>query len=144
MNDVKTKLQLPAIGLIIVGALNALSALVLILGRIVSLVKGREPVITDEDRRLGYMFAGIFFPIVSLLSIAASPVIIFGGVQMLRARRYSLAVWAAILALIPLTSVCCIPGIPIGIWALIVLRHPEVRAAFEGYQPQGDNTIRTH
>jgi type IV secretory pathway protease TraF len=134
MNDVRRRLQFPAIGLIIVGALNALSGLVLILGRLVSIVKGPDRVITDEDRRLGYMVAGIFFPIVSLISIAASPIIIFGGIQMLRARRYSIALWAAILALIPLTSVCCIPGIPIGIWALIVLRHPEVRTSFEGYQ----------
>ena len=131
MNDVRRRLQLPAIGLIVVGALNLLSGVVLILGRLVSIVKGRDPVITDEDRRLGYMFAIIFFPIVSLISIAASPIIIFGGIQMLRARRYSIALWAAVLALIPLTSVCCIPGIPIGIWALIVLRNPEVRAAFE-------------
>lgn len=131
MNDVRKRLQLPAICLIIVGVLNALSGLVLILGRLVSVVKGREPVITDEDRRLGYMFAIIFFPIVSLISIAASPIIIIGGTQMLRARRYSIALWAAILALIPLTSVCCIPGIPIGIWALIVLRSPDVRAAFQ-------------
>ena len=132
MNDVRRRLQWPAIGLIIVGALNALSGFLLILGRLVSIVKGREPVITDEDRRLGYMVATIFFPIISLISIAVSPIIIFGGIQMLRARRYSIALWAAILSLIPLTSVCCIPGIPIGIWALIVLRHPEVRAGFEG------------
>lgn len=134
MNDVKSRLQGPAIGLIIVGVLNASSGLVLILGRIASIVKGREPVITDEDRRLGYMFAIILFPIVSLISIVASPIIVFGGIQMLRARRYSVALWAAILALIPVTSLCCIPGIPIGIWALIVLRHPEVRASFEDSQ----------
>lgn len=134
MNDFKSRLQWPAIGLIIVGVLNASSGLLLILGRIASIVKGREPVITDEDRRLGYMFAIIFFPIISLISIVASPIIVFGGIQMLRARRYPVALWAAILALIPVTSVCCIPGIPIGIWALIVLRHPEVRASFEDYQ----------
>jgi hypothetical protein len=134
MDDVRRRLQYAATGLIIVGALNALSGLVLILGRVVSIVKGREPVITDEDRRLGYLVAIIFFPLVSLISIGASPIIIFGGIQMLRARRYSIALWAAILALIPLTSVCCIPGIPIGIWALIVLRHPEVKAAFESHQ----------
>lgn len=143
MNDVKSRLQWPAIGLIIVGVLNASSGLVLILGRIASIVKGREPVITDEDRRLGYMFAIILFPIVSLISIVASPIIVFGGIQMLRARRYSVALWAAILALIPVTSLCCIPGIPIGIWALIVLRHPEVRAGFEDSQmprrPQHQN-----
>ena len=132
MNDVRSRLKFPAIGLIIVGALNLLSGLMLILGRLISIVKGREPVITDEDRRLGYLVAIIFFPLVSLISIAASPIIIFGGIQMLRARKYTIALWAAILALIPLTSVCCIPGIPIGIWALVVLRHPEVRAGFEG------------
>ena len=137
MNDVRSKLQWPAIGLIIVGVLNASSGLVLILGRVVSIVKGREPVITDEDRRLGYMFGIIFFPIVSLISIAVSPVIVFGGIQMLRARRYFVALWAAILALIPVTSLCCIPGIPIGIWALIVLRHPDVRASFEDSQIPG-------
>ena len=132
MNDVRKRLEWPAVGLILVGALNAISGFLLILGRVASIVKGREPVITDEDRRLGYLVAIISIPLVSLISIAASPIIIFGGIQMLRARRYSIALWAALLALIPLTSVCCIPGIPIGIWALIVLRHPEVRAAFEG------------
>ena len=131
MNDVRKRLEWPAVGLILVGALNAISGFLLILGRVASIVKGREPVITDEDRRLGYLVAIISIPLVSLISIAASPIIIFGGIQMLRARRYSIALWAAILALIPLTSVCCIPGIPIGIWALIVLRHPEVRAGFE-------------
>lgn len=138
MNDIRGRLRSPAIGLIIVAALNILSALVLILGRLVSLVKGPDRVITDEDRRLGYMFAGIFFPLVSLISLAASPIIMFGGVQMLRARRYSIALLAAILALIPLSSVCCITGIPIGIWALIVLRDREVRAGFESHEmPKG-------
>ena len=122
---------MPAIGLIIVGAVNVLSAVVLLLGRIVSLVKGPDRVITDEDERLGYMVASIYFPMVSLISLAAAPIIIFGGIQMLRARRYSIALLAAVLALIPLSSVCCVPGVPIGIWALLVLRHPEVKAAFE-------------
>lgn len=131
MKDLKSRLQIPAIGLIIVGALNVLTAVTLILGRIVRLVKGPEKVITDDAERLGYEMAGIFFPVVSLISLAAAPIIILGAVQMLRLRRYSIALLAAILALIPVSSVCCIPGIPIGLWALIVLRHPEVRAAFE-------------
>lgn len=134
MNDVRRRLQLPASGLIIVGALNAISGVVLILGRLASLVSGPEREITDEARRLGYITASIFFPLVSLISIMAAPVIIYGGIQMLKARRYFVAMLAAILALIPLSSICCIPGIPIGIWALIVLRDPEVRACFESPQ----------
>ena len=132
MNDVRRRLQLPASGLIIIGALNALSGVVLILGRLASLVSGPERQITDYARRLGYMTASIVFPLVSLISILAAPVIIYGGIQMLKARRYSIALLAAILAVIPVSSVCCILGIPIGIWALIVLRNPEVRASFEG------------
>jgi hypothetical protein len=135
MNDVTRKLRAPAIGLIILGALNILSSVILILGRLVRLVRGPEPVITDEARRLGYEASGIYFPIVSLISIAIAPIIIVGGIQMLRARRYPIALLAAILALIPLTSVCCIPGIPLGIWALVVLRSPEVRAAFDAPLP---------
>ena len=122
---------MPASGLIIIGALNAMSGVILILGRIASLVNGPEKQITDDARRLGYMTASIFFPLVSLISILAAPVIIYGGIQMLKARRYSIALLAAILAVIPLSSVCCIPGIPIGIWALIVLRDPEMKAVFE-------------
>lgn len=134
MNDVRKRLQLPASGLIIVGVLSALSGFILILGRLASIVQGPERVITDEARRLGYLAASIFFPLVSLISIIAAPVIIYGGIQMLKARRYSLVMLAAILALIPLSSICCIPGIPVGIWALIVLRDPEVRTYFESPQ----------
>src|SRR4030095_15182182 len=128
MNDVRRRLQLPASGVIIVGALNAMSGVVLILGRLASMVSGPEREITDEARRLGYLTASIFFPLVSLISILAAPVIIYGGIQMLKARRYPIEMLAAILAVITLSSICCIPAIPIGIWALLVLRDPEVRA----------------
>ncbi len=131
MSDVIRRLRSPAVALICFGAINVLSAVVLLLGRLVNLVRGNERVITDGARRLGYETANIYFPLVSLLSIAAAPIIIFGAVQMLSARRYSLAILAAILAMIPLTSVCCLLGIPVGIWALIVLRNPEVKAAFQ-------------
>jgi hypothetical protein len=130
MSDVKSKLRIPAIGLIVVAVLNAISGVMLLLGRLVRLINGQEPVITNEDQRLGYEVAGIYFPIVSLLSLAVAPIIIFGATQMLKVQGYGLAVLAAILALIPVTSICCIPGVPIGIWALIVLLSPQVKAAF--------------
>ena len=138
MNEVKRRLQLPASGLIIIGVLNALSGVVLILARLAQLVNGPERQFPNEARRLGYMTASIFFPLVSLISILAAPVIIYGGIQMLKARRYSIALLAATLAVIPLSSICCITGIPIGIWALIVLRDPEVRAGFESPGVQKD------
>jgi hypothetical protein len=44
---------------------------------------------------------------------------------------------AAILALVPCTSPCCLAGIPAGIWALVVLAKPEVKAGFH-LGPVGD------
>ena len=131
MADVSKRLRAPAIALICLGGVNILSGVVLLLGRLANIIKGNEPVITDEARRLGYETATIYFPLVSLLSIAAAPILIVGGIQMLKRRRYSLAMLAAILAIVPVTSVCCIPGIPIGIWALIVLLNRDVKAAFQ-------------
>jgi hypothetical protein len=38
---------------------------------------------------------------------------------------------ASILAMIPcFTSCCCLVGLPIGIYALVVLNKPEVKSAF--------------
>ena len=38
---------------------------------------------------------------------------------------------ASILAMIPCLSPCCLIGLPIGIWALVILMKPEVKAAFK-------------
>jgi hypothetical protein len=59
MNELRGHCDHRLIGLIITGALNVLSSLILIVGRLVSLIKGPDRVITDEDRRLGYMFAAL-------------------------------------------------------------------------------------
>ena len=38
--------------------------------------------------------------------------------------------WAAIVAMIPRISPCCLLGLPFGIWALVVLSNGTVKAAF--------------
>jgi hypothetical protein len=63
-------------------------------------------------------------------SLATSVVLIVGGWQMMRLRWYGLAIIAAIVALLP-CSVSWLIGLPIGIWALVVLNKPEVREAFQ-------------
>jgi predicted Zn finger-like uncharacterized protein len=54
-----------------------------------------------------------------------------GALRMLQLRNYGLALTASILAMLNFGNCCCVLGIPFGIWALIVLLRPEVRAAFE-------------
>lgn len=77
----------------------------------------------DENGGLSYV-AGSFLPAVMNLAI------ICGAVKMARMKSYSSAMTAAILSVIPVCSPCIIFGIPFGIWAIIVLRDPRVKAEF--------------
>ena len=72
---------------------------------------------------------------IEILVVAAfffsSIAIAVGGAKMAFMESYSIAKIGAALACIPLISPFVLWGIPFGIWALIVLRDPKVKAAFE-------------
>lgn len=64
--------------------------------------------------------------VVAVLSV----VVIIGGLQMRNLSGMGLPVTASILSMIPCVSgCCCLLGVPVGIWSLIVLSRPEVKAA---------------
>jgi hypothetical protein len=60
---------------------------------------------------------------------------IFGAICMRRGTNYKVALISAILGCIPFLSPAIYFGIPFGIWALVVLRRPDVRAAFAANGP---------
>jgi hypothetical protein len=68
--------------------------------------------------------------ILSLPYLIINALIFFGALKMKGLQSYGLANTASILALIPCCSPCLCVGIPLGIWSLVVLRKPEVRASF--------------
>jgi hypothetical protein len=74
-------------------------------------------------------------PVEDFLMVAAffftAIVIAVGGAKMAFMESYSIAKIGAALACIPLISPFVVWGIPFGIWALIVLNDPKVKAAFE-------------
>jgi hypothetical protein len=63
-----------------------------------------------------------------LLIIAA--IVLWGAIKMRKLENYGLSLAAAIIAILPCTFPCCCIGLPIGIWALVVLSKAEVKAAF--------------
>lgn len=135
MNDAKERLRYPALGLILLGAVNIISGLLVILGTIANLVKGpMRQVPEDPARLLGQQTWIVSSTLGAVITIIVSPLIIYGGMQMLGARKYSMAKLAAILSLIPCTSLCCVLGIPAGIWALVTLNKPDVKATFDNSQ----------
>ncbi len=65
-----------------------------------------------------------------MVGIVVAGVIIFGALKMKSLENYTLSMVASILAMVPCISPCCLIGLPIGIWALVVLNRPEVKGAF--------------
>ena len=66
------------------------------------------------------------------LGLILSLLTMFGAIRMMSLKSYGLAVFVSVLAMVPCVSCvgCCGMGEGIGIWSLIVLLSPEVRAAF--------------
>jgi hypothetical protein len=64
------------------------------------------------------------------IGIAVSVFILLGAIRMQQLTSHGLAMAAAIIAMIPCFSPCCVLGLPFGIWALVVLSKPEVKSQF--------------
>ena len=65
-----------------------------------------------------------------IMGIIASYPIVIGAWQMRRGKNYRLALMSAVLACAPIISPCGGLGIPLGIWALVVLHRKDVKAVF--------------
>jgi len=121
----------PAIGLLITAALGAVVNLVWLIriatGVNVVPTRGEVP---SELVPLMEKFSSAVGVVSCLIGLALSALVAYGARQMQTLSSFGWGVTAAVLALIPCTSPCCVLGVPIGIWALVVLYRPEVRAAF--------------
>jgi tRNA A-37 threonylcarbamoyl transferase component Bud32 len=113
----RTRMEIttPAVGLLFTGVVAFIFSFVFIVGAV--------HVMGQRDSRVGV----VLFP--WAVGPFVAPFLIMGAVEMMRLRSYRLAVAAAVLALFP-WSPAWILGAPFGIWSLVVLRRPDVRAAF--------------
>ncbi|MGD0613895.1 MAG: DUF4339 domain-containing protein [Verrucomicrobiota bacterium] len=66
----------------------------------------------------------------NIIGGAVGVVILMGARRMQALEKYQLAYTTSILAMLPCISPCCLFGLPFGIWALVVLNRPEVKAQF--------------
>jgi hypothetical protein len=63
--------------------------------------------------------------------VMCNVVVLVGAVQMLQLRMRPLVLAACCIAIVPCCGPCLVLGIPFGVWGLVVLRDPEVRASFD-------------
>ncbi|MCS7305212.1 MAG: hypothetical protein NZ602_08920 [Thermoguttaceae bacterium] len=83
--------------------------------------QGVEPLKADRSAVFVVMGLGLLLNLLLLL----------GSMKMKQLENYPLAMTAALLAIIPCTSPCCVLSMPFGLWALVVLTDPAVKAAFK-------------
>jgi hypothetical protein len=122
----------PAIGLLIMAALGILLQIV---GIVMNLLGVTFPMqqqdLTPEAARMMHLFTGVIGVVSGVIGIAVSIFIIFCALKMQKLASHGLAMAGAIVAMVPCFSPCCLLGLPIGIWALVVLSKPEVRSQFD-------------
>jgi len=121
-------------GLLVVGALGALWQLLTIVLNIAGVgMAGLQNIgggNAATDRYFQYFSGGlgVFF---ALIGLAIYAFIIWAALQMKALRKWNISVAGTIAAMLP-CSCCCLIGLPIGIWGLVVLLKPEVKSAFSG------------
>jgi hypothetical protein len=124
------KVLYPSICLLINGIINVVFNVFLILSSLPTLRQARYIHIADQAERMGYLVGVLTVPMIAFINIGIAPLIIYGAVQMMNLRSYKFSRVAALLTLIPLTSSCCVFGIPIAIWSLFTLGKAEIQSSF--------------
>jgi len=119
----------PATGLLITGVLNGFFAFLGLLG---NLFASSMATIMAEDAQEQLMewMSGGFAIASSVLGLLLAGFIIYAALEMRKLSQWGLAIGASVVAMLPCLTPCCIVGLPVGIWCLVVLMKPEIKAAF--------------
>jgi hypothetical protein len=146
----RSRVRVPAVLLIVTGALGLLMALFNLvnvgnlgpqldeqLAAQNEKVENNPNLNADQKKEQKEMFGKVFDTIKSvalpfyLVNVLVAGVVLFGGVKMLGLSGRGLAITGSVLAMIPcVNSVCCLLGLPAGIWAIVAMANPTVRAGF--------------
>jgi cytochrome c oxidase assembly factor CtaG len=111
------KVFAPAIALLITGVLNIILAILILFNAAVG-----HPTKVGEPPPILFFLAGLVILVVGIM-------IVSGARKMKNLSSREAAMTASILAMIPCLS-CSIPGLPIGIWSLVVLMNNDVKQSF--------------
>jgi len=89
-----------------------------------------DPQIQQLIQQWLHMAYGPFGIANSIFGVAMSVLIYIGASQMQSLRSYEFAYTAAILAMVPCLTPCCLIGLPFGIWAVVALGKTGMKSQF--------------
>ena len=122
---IRHRVWIPAVGLLVAGGINCLVAVGLVLAAVFSLLtKG----FSGEFVTFGFL-PGARGLVIVATTVAYAVFVLLGGWNLMQLRSHRLAMVGSILALYPF-SPGSVVGLPMGIWALVVMRNEQVKAAF--------------
>lgn len=126
--DPREAVKLPATLLIVAAAIGAAFSLLSLLLNVLS--TGMGAMMGGGEDQMANWFSGGIGIVINLVGLAVAGFIIYGALQMKALQNHTFALLAAIVAMVPCVSPCCVVGLPAGIFALVILVKPEVKAAF--------------
>jgi len=116
----------PAIAMIVIGSLSLLVAIPVLIFQVIGFVQASSQMSGETPPQVYGVLVGVI--VGGLVSVVIHILIITGGVKMLKFESWGAALTGAILLILPCTA--CWVGLPIGVWATIVLSLGDVRARF--------------
>jgi hypothetical protein len=127
-----SKVNGPAIGLMVTAGIGILGQLVSLAMHVLGtgLNMANMTGSSGAPDAVANLMGGTLGVISSIMGILIGGLILFGAMKMRQLSNWGLSLAATILAMIPCLSPCCCLGLPIGIWALVVLLDNNVKLSF--------------
>lgn len=116
----------PAIAMIVVASLSLLVTIPALIFQSIGFLR-QARLMSGEMPPEAYVFLGAYI-VGTLISVVVHILIIVGGVKMVKFQSWGAALTGAIMLILPCTA--CWIGLPIGVWAVIVLSLSSVRRQF--------------
>lgn len=126
------KVNAPAIGLMATAGIGILYQLLMIVLNVLGTGFNMASMAGQSGTPEGMtnLMSGTLGIVAGIVAILVGGVVFFGAMKMRALQSWPFAIAASALAAIPCLSPCCCIGIPVGIWALIVLFDANVKASF--------------
>jgi len=129
--DAAEQVKVPAILLMVVGGILLAWSLMSLAMNLLGVGLGAAGAAAADDPAAGVanMMSGTLGVAGAIFGLAIGGLIIFGALKMQKLENYGISLAATIVAMVP-CHICCIIGLPVGIYSLIVLMKPEIKTAF--------------
>jgi hypothetical protein len=127
--DPRSRVSNPAVGLLITGIIGGIFELTSFISGLFG-ASWLAMMADDVPESVANMFRASFWTAGSLVGMLIAAFLVLAWSKMKNLESWGLCVAASILAMVPCISPCCLIGLPVGVWCLVILNSSDVKAAF--------------